>query len=228
MTTMRYAGLLALLLSAGTACGGAIAPVGDAGDTGGGGEPDAAGHPDSAVDSSVITPPLDSSVVPPPFDSSVISFPDSALPPEDAPGCVPDGVPCALASQCCSNLCTGNICASAVSTCLPNGQGCMASGECCSGTCANNACVDQPPPPPPACPSGPTECSVCLAQSCCPEVGACLADATCNDFYACAQSCFGGSPANVLPCVQKCSPNPGTLETGLETCAVQSCAAACE
>lgn len=225
---MRYAGLLVLLLSAGTACGGAIAPVGDAGDTGGG-EPDAAGHPDSAVDSSVVTPPLDSSVVPPPFDSSVIAPPDSALPPEDAfPGCVPDGVPCSLASQCCSNLCTANVCASAVSTCLPNGQDCMASGECCSGTCANNACVDQPPPPPPACPSGPTECSVCLAQSCCPEVGACLADATCNDFYACAQSCFGGSPANVLPCVQKCSPNPGTLEMNLESCAVQSCAAACE
>ena len=60
------------------------------------------------------------------------------------------------------------------------------------------------------------------------QMRACLADATCNDFYACAQSCFGGSPANVLPCVQKCSPNPGTLETGLETCAVQSCAAACE
>jgi hypothetical protein len=93
----------------------------------------------------------------------------------DGGACLANDATCSTASQCCSQICTGNKCVPPAA-CQPQGAVCTASGDCCTGlgcavTGSGGTCQ------PSACASGGQACS--SANPCCSGL-ACLDDALNN------------------------------------------------
>lgn len=117
--------------------------------------------------------------------------------------------------------------------CEPNGVACINPSECCSGACVAGVCggigpppPDAGPPPPPLCPPGSTQCSACVAQSCCSELQSCEMDMVCIAFYNCFQACY--APGKGMMCAQACQQQfTDSVATSLIQCGMQSCIPMC-
>ncbi len=137
--------------------------------------------------------------------------------------CGDPGSVCSPEMPCCGGLaCVGGRC-SMGQMCVGNGQPCNSDGICCSGICAGGFCGDpQPPPPPIVCPSGPTDCSNCMAQNCCFELDFCLQNPACSAGYDCFMAC-GASGAGCLNMCLGAPFTPGGAQ--LVACARAQCPA---
>jgi hypothetical protein len=138
------------------------------------------------------------------------------------PACTSDGLACTSGSQCCSGICgSGGTCTPLSGTCKTLGNACTTSTDCCSGLCAGG---------------------VCSASSFCEQNGdICIAGSDC-----CGGVCDIKSGASVGTCAQppagasNCTAVDGTLcggiigdggtilnEAGLPSCGGACCSRLC-
>jgi hypothetical protein len=75
-------------------------------------------------------------------DGTVGSLPDGGSVSGDgsASNCGSSGSVCAQSSECCSNLCLGNVCVSSIGACGSSGASCAVGTDCCTGACVNGSC----------------------------------------------------------------------------------------
>jgi hypothetical protein len=140
--------------------------------------------------------------------------------------CTVNGLACNVASDCCSNNCTGGVCAP---PCANTGGTCTLD-ECCSGL----YCFKDPPNassgvcnPVASCASHGSACDAALP--CCPETGdvclggVCAAPPTCKAQYA---TCVPTDSCCTTPAGMTCMEADGaTCATGSTTCSCDNCSA---
>jgi hypothetical protein len=88
--------------------------------------------------------------------------------------CGASGGACTQSSECCSNLCLGNVCVASIGACGSSGASCTVGTDCCTGACVNGACgaaqcVSLGDP----CPASGNACctDTCVAGKCAPIGG---------------------------------------------------------
>ncbi len=109
--------------------------------------------------------------------------------------CTADGSECEGASDCCSRICQGNVCATRHPTCGSAGEQCFGPRDCCSSHCAFGQCEDscridgQDCTQPEDCCSGYCQEGTCASPSdeCASSGNLCDTDEEC-----CSQLCLGG------------------------------------
>ena len=113
--------------------------------------------------------------------------------------CKSNGASCAVGAECCSDTCTGGLCAPAqtdAGMCKSNGAACAIASECCSSVCSGGVC------------GGVTDAGNCGPENCpgcCSAGGSCLpgtdtnacgsggdACAACSDEQVCTAGVIGG------------------------------------
>jgi hypothetical protein len=134
--------------------------------------------------------------------------------------CLPDGLSCAQASDCCGGSCNQGICEPTQPMCRPDGQACAQFSDCCSGGCDQGICG------PPGC----APASICNGQCClfgsvcqggacvCPGAQPGLCGGSCTDMAtdllncgACGTAC----PPNVACVAGACVCPPAQLCGGV-------------
>jgi hypothetical protein len=139
--------------------------------------------------------------------------------------CTLDGFPCSSASECCSDQCENGICGPG--TCLPAGSACVHSEQCCVGLTCNGGHCGMPPTDSGPCSLDPggTPCSQCIVGNCCSETETCLDDFACAPGMANFQECaITGTPPD--QCQQmSCDGNANC--TSWAQCVINSCIATC-
>jgi hypothetical protein len=89
--------------------------------------------------------------------------------------CAVEGDSCQNGSDCCSGVCTNNVCGALV--CIPDGQPCAFTDQCCNGVCVPDV-------------NGNLVCN----PNCVPDLGACTTDADCCGGYCDIQTQTCGIP----------------------------------
>jgi hypothetical protein len=115
------------------------------------------------------------------------------------PVCLPDLVSCSLADQCCSHACVDGTCGAASDAALPST--CTAIGS--------------------------TSCDGCLANACCPPLGACEQDGNCAQALQCFHHC--DMPGQEVGCLEMCMQGlQSPAGKSLVSCMITSCGAPCQ
>jgi hypothetical protein len=137
------------------------------------------------------------------------------------PPCQPDGTPCRDPLSCCSMTCSNGACGGG--PCQPDGTSCMSSTQCCSNQCTNNVCGGVS-----ACMAiGMTQCDICTAQSCCPQLMACQQDAMCAAYLQCIAQCEQQGNSGITCSQGQCAMFQGALRMQLDGCAGPACFMEC-
>ena len=132
--------------------------------------------------------------------------------------CTAVGGTCTTNLNCCTQSCSGGVCAAIA--CTPEGAACTTAGACCSGVCTSNVCAALP-----ACTAVGATCTAssqcCSGHSCVSgKCAACSAGgATCTTASACCSDSCSGNPKKCTGSLPGyCSPNQAACTTNAGCC----------